>query len=169
MCSCKTTATVQDHYKSVPIWTLNMSFIRIFSTLMIQSNRLVFCLPREEAKVMLMWLLTVSDMALVSPSRNSHVNIPYFEGITLFPWILLKIFSLIFLPSIFCLCHTFLWSQEFSPFPSFAKASFSSPYGCSWGVPVGQRGVLPCPPVSLSSWSSRCFRGSCGDKSNLQL
>lgn len=95
--SCKTTATVQDHYKSVPICTLNKCFRRIFSTLMILSNRFVFCWPLEEQKVILMWLLTVSDMPLVTLSRNFHVNIPYFEGITIFwvllPWILLKILS----------------------------------------------------------------------------
>lgn len=128
VCSCKTTATVQDHYKSVPIWTLNMSFIRIFSTFMIQSNRFVFCWPCEEAKVMLMWLLTVSDMALVSPSRNFHVNIPYFEGITLlFPWILLKILSLISLPSIFCLFHNIYGHKRSPPLLHLQKDPFPHP------------------------------------------
>lgn len=32
VCSCRTTVTVQNHYKSVPICTLTKGFIRIFST-----------------------------------------------------------------------------------------------------------------------------------------
>lgn len=78
-----------------------------------------------------------------------------------------------------------LWSQEFSLFASFVEASLSSSYRCSGGYhwepepstsletdpgPSGREGSPALSPQSPSAAaSSRCFRGSCGYKSNLQL
>lgn len=188
-CSCKTTATVQGHYKSVPICTLNKSFIRTFPTLLILSHRFVFCWPHEQPKVTLMWQLTVSVMPLVSSSRYFHV--PYFEGITicwdLFPWILLKVLCLTFLPSIFCLCRTLITAV--APLCFVCKSILFLTLLLFWGGPGGgtenlnlhpawkvtparggEREALPCPPSRPQQLPAADALGEeCRNKSDLQL
>lgn len=138
-----------------------------------------------------MWLLTVSEMPLVSPSGYFHVSTPYFEGITicwgLLPWILLKVLCLIFLPSIFCLCLTLLWSQQLSPLLHFVKYPLPHPIDVlgGLGVPLktwafsqsgkwhqsewegGKPCLVPHHPQQLPA--ADALGEGCGNKSNLQL